>query len=66
MLVQHPDVAVIVRLKCDSQLVGIQALGFDDGAEARDEIVHLMCRSFALALSRFSFTRNLTILLTRP
>ena len=67
-----PDVAVIVRLKGDSQLIGIQAPGFDEGAEGRDEIIPPMwrtvcfSRSFAIDLSRFSFTLNFTILLMRP
>jgi hypothetical protein len=51
MPVQHPDVAVIVRLKGDRQPVGIHARGFDEGAKGRDEVIHPMCRTVCLSQS---------------
>jgi hypothetical protein len=50
MPVQHPDVAVIVRLKGDSQLIGIQAFGFDEGAKGGDEVIHPMFMSLGSCL----------------
>ena len=40
MPVRHPDITLVVRLEGDNQLIGIQALGIDEGTKARDEIIH--------------------------